>query len=123
MSTPTPPASPIDAATLREVHDCDGDGTLLRELIVIWHDDALLRIAALRAALAARDPGELREAAHAFKSSCAQLGALFLSGLCKEAEQLGRSGSLEGADTLVDAIEEQFALADAALAEVLRAGG
>jgi len=61
----------------------------------------------------AQDEGnaqELRLAAHSFKGSCSNMGAVLLAGLCKELEDAGRREALELAPVLIEQIEREFAI-------------
>ncbi|MDX9841144.1 MAG: Hpt domain-containing protein, partial [Desulfobulbus sp.] len=51
-------------------------------------------LAALQAAIRARDPEAVRQAAHAMKSSNGQIGANQLAAMCYELELLGSLGQL-----------------------------
>jgi HPt (histidine-containing phosphotransfer) domain-containing protein len=50
----------------------------------------------------------LQRAAHSLKSSSANLGAQNLSELCKELENMGRLGKLEGSAHKLDVLEFEF---------------
>ncbi len=55
---------------------------------------------ALRSAIEARDSSELREQAHALKSSSRSVGAVQVGAICEELELLGASGMIDGAAEL-----------------------
>ena len=118
MTTPDDgrPAT-LDPSALQELRSFSDDGgpDLLGELIDIFLDDAPPRLDALRAAVQAGDATGTREAAHALKGACAQLGALFLSQLCKQLEFMGREGQLSGAEPLVEECFFEFDHVKAAL--------
>ena len=76
-------------------------------------------LARLREAIERADATGVREAAHALKSSSANVGAIRLSSLFKELEALGRSGSVEGAPESVGAIDAEFARVKEALGSCL----
>ena len=65
--------------------------------------------------LAVADPEGVAAAAHALKSSCAQLGALDLSELFKQLERLGREGDLADAPGLARQASEEYVRVEAAL--------
>jgi signal transduction histidine kinase/ligand-binding sensor domain-containing protein/CheY-like chemotaxis protein len=81
---------------------------LVGELIGIYIEDTLPRIAALREAVEQTDANVVREMAHALKGSSANMGASRLAGLCSELEKLGREGRVEGAAALVTRLETEF---------------
>ncbi|CAI3788961.1 hypothetical protein AHFPHNDE_02646 [Pseudomonas sp. MM227] len=53
---------------------------------------------------------ELGHAAHSFKGSSSNMGALRLAQLCSELEQYCRQGALEGVDAYVQRIDREFVL-------------
>ena len=64
----------------------------------------------LRQGVAAAGEAQLvNEAAHSLKSRSAVLGAVALSELCRQFEEMGRRGSLSGAEPLLDPLESAFA--------------
>lgn len=56
------------------------------------------------------DAKSLEEAAHSFKGSCSNMGALRLAELCNELEQRSKKGSLEGIEKLIGEIDGEFAI-------------
>jgi|TARA_Y100001951_G_scaffold103371_4_gene112093 HPt (histidine-containing phosphotransfer) domain-containing protein len=72
--------------------------------------DSEERVRLLREAEAQGDPQGLRLAAHSFKGSCSNMGAVMLSGLCKELEDAGRREAMELAPALIEQIEREFAI-------------
>jgi len=65
-------------------------------------------LAALQAAIHSRDPEAVRQAAHAMKSSNAQIGAKGLAAMCYELELLGSLGQLLDADQLLAELEVEY---------------
>ncbi|HSP35782.1 MAG TPA: response regulator, partial [Thermoanaerobaculia bacterium] len=110
------PASPIDADTIGKLRDL-GDDTddVLGEIIDLYIDDAPLRIEAMRSALAMRDADALASAAHAFKSSSANVGAMRVRDLCAQLEELGGSSVLDAARPVFADLEAEYARAAHAL--------
>jgi HPt (histidine-containing phosphotransfer) domain-containing protein len=64
-----------------------------------------------------QDATQLRRAAHTLKSNGATLGAIVLTGLCRELEQLAGDGRFEGAESLVGQIRSEIVRVERALAE------
>ncbi|CAI8745661.1 histidine phosphotransfer protein HptB [Pseudomonas sp. IT-P171] len=56
------------------------------------------------------DAKSLEEAAHSFKGSCSNMGAVRLAELCNELEQRSKKRSLEGIEKLVGEIDGEFAI-------------
>jgi HPt (histidine-containing phosphotransfer) domain-containing protein len=65
-------------------------------------------LAALQAAVRARDPEAVCQAAHAMKSSNGQIGAKQLAAMCYELELLGSLGQLLDADQLLADLEREY---------------
>jgi HPt (histidine-containing phosphotransfer) domain-containing protein len=108
--------TPID----RDVFDAlvemtGGEMEFVDELVDTYLDDAKQQIAALRDAVAAGDVAGLVRPAHSMKSNSLNVGALELGGLCRELEEMARSGDVPDAADRVAAIDEGFASVRAAL--------
>ena len=78
-------------------------------------------IATLRRSLAEQANEELRRAAHTLKSNGATLGAESFSELCRTLEHSAKTGALEDAGELIDAIEQEYRPLEEALT-ALRTG-
>ncbi|MCJ8167945.1 Hpt domain-containing protein [Atopomonas sediminilitoris] len=78
-------------------------------LVETFLSDSQDRIRLLREAIATEQAPDVRNAAHSFKGSCSNMGALALAGLCKQLEECGRTAKLEPAPLLLQAIEQEFA--------------
>jgi HPt (histidine-containing phosphotransfer) domain-containing protein len=117
MKTPQETVPTFDPHALAEIRDCDPSGAsdLVVELIDLFLEDTPARIAALRMGFDAGDPGAIAREAHALKASTAQLGAMGMSELCRRLEATGREGSLIGIGPLLDTLDEQYVLVQAAL--------
>lgn len=106
MITPSDSDRPVtlDTSPLQELRAFADDGgpDLLGELIDIYLDDTPPRLAQLVEASKAGDATGVRESAHALKSACAQLGAMYLSEICRQLEAMGRADQLDGAIPLAE---------------------
>jgi PAS domain S-box-containing protein len=78
-----------------------GGDALIREMVEVFIGNMNDKMAMLLQAMEAQSVEDVREAAHSLKSLSAQVGALNLSNLSFELEMMGRGGSLEGAEPLV----------------------
>ena len=76
-------------------------------------------IETMRVAVPQHDAATLHRTAHSLKSSSATLGALRLAALCKEAEAMGRTNTLEGMLSLWERLEAEYTLVQAALTDEL----
>jgi HPt (histidine-containing phosphotransfer) domain-containing protein len=93
-----PATSSFDLADLER--SMDGDQTLVREVVKIFLEDCPLQMAAIKAAVDARDAAQIRTTAHALKGSAGYLRATLVFEAARELEAIGREGVLARADTL-----------------------
>lgn len=85
----------LDQQALQELKGIMGDDFPL--LIHTFITDSHQRLDAIRTALDKQDSDGLRRAAHSFKGSSGNLGALQVTDLCRQLEERGRDGET-GAD-------------------------
>ena len=106
----------IDSGALAALREMTGDDPdFIAEMIDAYFDDTASLLAGMREALAAGDAEALRRAAHTLKSNSATFGAMALSALCRELEEHGKHGAIEGADELVAQIEAAYEQVEPAL--------
>ena len=79
-------------------------------LVETFLSDSEERLRSIREAFAAADTPALRHAAHSFKGSCGNMGAIVLSGLCKQLEDAARHHDLAAAQRLVARVEHEFSI-------------
>jgi PAS domain S-box-containing protein len=103
-------AGSIDRAVLAKLAIGQGDDEpdMVADLIEIFLRHAPQTLAKLRDGIERGDHEAVNQAAHRFKSGCAQLGAGLLSGLCAEIEERARDGMPQNGKDLVGRIEEEF---------------
>ncbi len=101
-------------ASLRELGGEDDPGLFI-ELVNLFLSDTPERLRAMSEAMEHRDPTALERAAHALKSSSANLGALELSALFRDIEAAGREKDLSRAAKLVARTQPEFQRVEAAL--------
>lgn len=75
------------------------------DLIETFLTDARVRVRELVRTVNSGVPEDIRQSAHSFKGSTLNVGAKQLSDLCRELEDLARSGRTQGSRGLVDRIE------------------
>ncbi|WP_298190685.1 Hpt domain-containing protein [uncultured Pseudomonas sp.] len=98
----------LDSTVLLALQDVmEDEYPVLLDTFLIDSEERLL---VLRQAEQVADAQGLRLAAHSFKGSCSNMGALMLVGLCKQLEEAGRREQLEPAAELVEQIEREFAI-------------
>ncbi|OGU08579.1 MAG: hybrid sensor histidine kinase/response regulator [Geobacteraceae bacterium GWC2_58_44] len=88
---------------------------ILRKVVELYLTSTPTLLQTLREAESGGDAEKLKAAAHSFKSSSANLGAMKLAGVCLELETLGRGGSTEGALPLLIQAEEEYRMVRSAL--------
>jgi histidine phosphotransfer protein HptB len=108
--------APIDDAVFEELKETAG-AEFVVELVGTFFEEAPAMLADLRAALAAADGAAFRRAAHSIKSNASTFGATALAEQARSLELGGLPGDVAG----VDAMDQAYALAAAALKE--RIGG
>lgn len=89
--------------TLKEVMEDE-----FQLLIDTFVQDSTDRLGALREALANGDADGLRRAAHSFKGSSSNIGAIPLSEICFVIEEGGRNNQLDGLDQKLAEAEAEF---------------
>jgi HPt (histidine-containing phosphotransfer) domain-containing protein len=104
--------------SLRQLNQ-DGEPDLVAEVFTLFLHDAPQRLAAIEAALKARDAVALQRAAHALKGAAANVGAVRLQRLCRELEEIGRSGSADAAAGRLAPLRGAFAELQLAIDELL----
>ena len=85
-----------------------GRPDVLARVVGIYLDDAPKHLEALHIALNEAAPDQLRKAAHSLKGGSANLGAVRLSGICRDLETLGRTGDLDGAAAIVKQADREY---------------
>jgi len=88
---------------------------VLRKVVDFYLSSTPTLLQTMREAESGGDAEKLKAAAHSFKSSSANLGALKLADACLELEALGRAGSTEGAGPLLVQLEKEYRMVREAL--------
>ncbi len=94
MSSSKPAVDPDVIASLRDISG-SGERTLLDEMVELFSEDSVERVASMHVALSARDANVVAELAHSLKGSCSNFGAHELERLCKELQIGAAAGELE----------------------------
>jgi HPt (histidine-containing phosphotransfer) domain-containing protein len=105
----------LDLDTLKELKIIMGDEYSL--LLETFINDSVIRIKTVAEAVAAQDPDTIRRAAHSLKGSAGNMGAVKLSLICKSLEELGASGSVQGASLLLEEMQNEYLLVSQTLSE------
>ncbi|MFB3763716.1 MAG: Hpt domain-containing protein [Methanotrichaceae archaeon] len=106
-------------ANLRELQE-EGEPDIIEEVGGLFLKHAPEKIAAIEKAAAEQNAKALQVSAHSLKSSSAYVGAMGLSAMSKDLEIMGRSGSLEGVKSKIEALTAEYSRVKAALEEEIK---
>jgi HPt (histidine-containing phosphotransfer) domain-containing protein len=101
-------------ASLRELQE-EGEPDIIAEVSGLFIKHAPEKISAIVQAVERGDAKGLQMAAHSLKSSSAYVGAMHLSAMSKELEQMGRTGVIEGVKDKAEMLKEEYVRVLAAL--------
>jgi HPt (histidine-containing phosphotransfer) domain-containing protein len=120
--TLAPGADAIDFEALQSVRELDPAGgmDLVKTILRIFIESAGESVTRIENAILARDGEQLAAAAHALKSSTANVGAKTLSEFYRQLEQLGREGRLAEARELLIQVRPEHQRAVARMYEILQ---
>ncbi|MBQ5943004.1 response regulator, partial [Massilia sp. AB1] len=107
---PAPRHDPVNLAALDNIRalSLEGGDALVQKVVAAYVTDTPRHMAALRQSLAGGDPEGLRRIAHSLKSASANIGAARLAALCRDLEQIGRAGKVDGGAPLFADMESEF---------------
>jgi HPt (histidine-containing phosphotransfer) domain-containing protein len=98
----------LDNAVLETLRDVmEDEYSLLLETFLL---DSEERLRLLLATSLSGDAQAMRLAAHSFKGSCSNMGALLLASLCKELEELARRERLDATAEVLERVQREFAI-------------
>jgi len=93
----------IDHKVLSDLREVMEDG--YPQLLETFLEDSERRLSQLHRA---RSAGELGLAAHSFKGSSSNMGAIGLAELCRQLEERVRHSPLQGVDELISRIDREY---------------
>jgi HPt (histidine-containing phosphotransfer) domain-containing protein len=117
MST-APVLDPAVINTLRQL-SVPGEPDVLIEVLKLFLAEAPPRIERLRNAWGARNIQEVQRAAHSLKGSAGNIGAQRMYEVCKQLDEVRRSGRLQAADHLVDTLGAEFDKVEAEIHRII----
>ncbi|MDJ0568267.1 MAG: ATP-binding protein [Pleurocapsa sp. MO_192.B19] len=88
---------------------------LLTKIVNQYFEDSPDRLTAIAKALETKDTEALRKAAHGFRSSSANLGAVIITDYCKDLENMARAGEMPENPEILTELEAEYAKAKIAL--------
>lgn len=80
----------------------------MEEMLHLFITQVPERLRSARAGVDEEEASETERAAHALRSSCAQLGAVRMQALCEEIERGAARGGLGAISGLIDELETEF---------------
>ncbi len=99
----------LDRGSLDRIKSLGADGRrLLSAVISLYLNDSPVLIERLGESLDAGDAEGMAQAAHALKSSSANLGATSLAAMCRQVEVIARGNSVQGSDWLISRIRLEY---------------
>ena len=96
------------------------DIEFLKTIVGIFLTDCPAMLAAVRAAVAARDPVQIRNTAHELKGSVSFFGATYAVEAAQILESLGRDEKLAEADEALGVLEREMTVVVASLEEIAK---
>jgi HPt (histidine-containing phosphotransfer) domain-containing protein len=114
-----PVLDPAVVESLRQLTP-PGEPDVLKEVLELFLEDVPGRIERLRAGWQGGDAVAVQRAAHSLKGSAGNIGATGLLEVCRQLDELGRSGDLSNAAPLVSALDAQFARVQAEIALLIK---
>lgn len=99
-------AQVVDESALAELKSIMGEDFQL--LVDTFVNDSISRIAALDEAINKSDAEGIRTSAHSFKGSSLNISAIELIELCRDLEDRGREGRLDGAQEVLVRLKVAF---------------
>jgi len=111
---------PLSSAVIDQLQGLEPDSDFFEKLVEAYLVQSANNLRDLQASVKAGDAKAVRAAAHGFKSSSGNMGALGLAEWCRELEMAARIGKLEDSDRLLMAIESEYARVSEALDGVVR---
>ncbi len=110
----------IDTSVLQAFRNTMGPdaGQFLSQLIEIYLEETPLIVQAMQAAQAQSDAATIKQSAHTLKSGSASLGALTLSQLCEQLENLGTSQNTLNCLDIITQVQSEYERVKVALQKI-----
>lgn len=104
------PDSIVDQKTLDYLFEnlCDGDQATMQEMVKFFIQESESLLSQVQTAVIEANSHLLRHHAHSLKSSSASFGAIQVSQICQELENMGRDQHLTAVDDRAIALNQAF---------------
>ena len=99
------------------------DVEFLNEVVEEFLNSGQVLLASMQQAIVTGEAPALQRAAHSLKTGSATFGALSFSAQCKELEDIGKSGVLDGAELKLNSLKSSYAEVVMALKSQLESAG
>jgi diguanylate cyclase (GGDEF)-like protein len=103
----------IDREVFSELRESVGE--TFSKIIEYFLEDTPVSLRAMHEAVASRNAQVLADSAHSVKGSAMNFGANKLANLCRKLEELGRSGSIDGATELLQSVASEYEMVKSVL--------
>ncbi len=112
--------SPLDPETFEELKDLMGEDAqdFWLEIVHKFRQAAPLHLQGIREAITQQDTAAIQATAHRLRGACMTVGAMPLSQLCSELEQIGQAGTTEGTEVILSRIEAEYQRVKTALPKI-----
>ncbi len=112
--------SPLDPETFEELKDLMGEDAedFWLEIVNTFRQAAPLHLQGIREAITQQDTAAIQATAHRLRGACMTVGAMPLSQLCSELEQIGQAGTTEGIEVILSRIEAEYQRVKTALPKI-----
>jgi HPt (histidine-containing phosphotransfer) domain-containing protein len=95
-----------------------GEPDPLKECVDLYLGDSPECIQQLHSTFQNRDLASFKRAAHSLKGSSSNLGADDLAEICGRLEEMAKAGNIDGAESIIKAVESEFATVKRMLEEI-----
>ncbi len=114
----------VDEGQLRGIGMLDDEGGLavLGDIVNVFAVETPDLLGRIADAIDSGDVDAMQKAAHKLKGGCGQIGAMRMYALARGLDSLGKAGTLDGAESIYDALDGSFAETVGALRELSRSG-
>lgn len=98
-----------------------GEPDVLSQVLLLFLDEVPRRMARLNAACQEGNATELQRVAHSLKGSAGNVGARRVFDLCRQIDERGHAGDVDGARPLLTSLAEEYANVEAEIRTLLQA--
>jgi HPt (histidine-containing phosphotransfer) domain-containing protein len=108
---PYTPDEILDPSIVNELLEV-GDAEFLQDLFETYIEDAHEKIDGITQAMTTGDAQQLGRLAHTFKGASGNIGAIQLSHIAEQLQQMGYNNNLDGVEKVVNELKELYKLVE-----------